>query len=282
MENVFQIAVLRVCLAALAVLAVMSALARMRRVGRLLIRRLKPIALAALLPMAALLTDFAGEKNTNMPLRVIQPVASQAFSSCGAVTNADWLAHGAYEDWFRIPATNWWARTADGWLDGVTVFAWCEFRPDVRTTNAYPRPFPQKLSLAPLANWHLLTNHESLATSHESLFWHGVTGSNTLVMTWQDGLYARCATNLVSFQAELFNDGSVAYRYDGSPVATNDFMVPLELPFDRDGDGLENSVSRSPTWRGRTRTARTRNGTTRCAQMCSRRWRAAAGTGCQP
>ena len=88
MENVFQIAVLRVCLAALAMLAVVSALAGLRRIGRLLLRRLKPIALAVLLPMAALLTDFAGEKNTNMPLRVIRPVASQAFSSCGAVTNA--------------------------------------------------------------------------------------------------------------------------------------------------------------------------------------------------
>ena len=251
MENVFQIAVLRVCLAALAALAVVSALAGLRRVGRLLLRRLKPFALAALLPMAALLTDFAGEKNTNMPLRVVQPVASQAFSSCGAVTNSGWLAHGAYEDWFRIPATNWWARTADGWLDGVTVFAWCEFRPDVRTTNAYPRPFQQKLSLAPLANWHLLAGNEdpqqlNPSTSQHSLFWHGVTGSNTLVMTWQDGLYARCATNLVSFQAELFNDGSVAYRYDGSPVASNDFVVPLELPFDRDGDGLENSVDPEP------------------------------------
>ena len=242
----FQIAVLRVCLAALAVLLAASALVGLRRAGSQLLRRLKPIALAALLPMAALLTDLAGEKNTNMPLRVIQPVASQVFSSCGAVTNADWLAHGACDAWFRIPATNWWARTADGWLDGVTVFAWCEFRPDIRTTNAYPRPFPQKLSLAPMANWHLLTNHEALATSHESLFWHGVTESNTLVMTWQDGLYARCATNLASFQAELFNDGSVAYRYDGSPVATNDFVVPLELPFDRDGDGLENSVDPEP------------------------------------
>ena len=242
----FQIAVLRVCLAALAVLLAASALVWLRQVGRLLLRNLKPVALAALLPMAVMLTDFAGEKNTNMPLRAIQPVASQVFSSCGAVTNSNWLAHGAYDAWFRIPATNWWARTADGWLDGVTVFAWCEFRPDIRTTNAYPRPFPQKLSLAPLANWHLLTNHESLATSRESLFWHGVTGSNTLVMTWQDGLYARCATNLVSFQAELFNDGSVAYRYDGSSVATNDFIVPLELPFDRDGDGLENSVDPEP------------------------------------
>ena len=247
----FQIAVLRVCLAALAALLAASALVGLRQIGRLLLRRLKPIALAALLPLAALLTDFAGEKNTNMPLRVIRPVASQAFSSCGAVTNSGWLAHGACDAWFRIPATNWWARTADGWLDGVTVFAWCEFRPDIRTTNAYPRPFPQKLSLAPMANWLLLAGNEdpqqlNPSTSQHSLFWHGVTGSNTLVMTWQNGLYARCATNLVSFQAELFNDGSVAYRYDGSPVATNDFVVPLELPFDRDGDGLENSVDPEP------------------------------------
>ena len=246
MENVFQIAVLRACLAALAVLLAALALAGLRQVGRMLLRNLKPVALAAILPLAALLTDFAGEKNTNMPLRVIQPVASQAFSSCGAVTNAGWLAHGAYEDWFHIPATNWWARTADGWLDGVTVFAFCEFRPDIRTTNAFPRPFPQKLSLAPMANWHMLTNRKALATSHESLFWHAVTESNTLVMTWMNGLYERCATNLVSFQAELFNNGSVAYRYDGSPVATNDFVVPLELPFDRDGDGLENSVDPEP------------------------------------
>ena len=251
MDNVFQSAVLRLCLAALAVLLGVAAFVGLRSVGRLLLRRLKPFALAALLSMAVLLTDFAGEKNTNMPLRVILPVASQEFSSCGAVTNSDWLAHGACDAWFRIPATNWWARTADGWLDGVTVFAWCEFRPDIRTTNAFPRPFHQKLSIAPLANWHLLAGNEDSqqlnpSTSQHSLFWHGVTGSNTLVMTWQNGLYARCATNLASFQAELFNDGSVAYRYDGSPMATNDFVVPMELPFDRDGDGLENSVDPEP------------------------------------
>ena len=198
MIDCFQSAVLLGGMVILSVLLAIGGFAGLRQVCRWLVWRLKPVALAALLPMAALLTDFAGEKNTNMPLRVIRPVASQVFSPCGAVT------------------------------------------------NAYPRPFPQKLSLAPMANWHLLTNHEALATSHESLFWHGVTESNTLVMTWQDGLYARCATNLVSFQAELFNDGSVAYRYDGSPVATNDFVVPLELPFDRDGDGLENSVDPEP------------------------------------
>ena len=196
MENVFQIAVLRVCLATLAVLLAALALVGLRQVGRQLLRQLKPIALAALLPMAALLTDFAGEKNTNMPLRVIQPVASQVFSSCGAVTNSDWLAHGAYEDWFYILPSNWWARAASGgWIGSLRVFSFGGFQAygADRTWSGYPPPFPQKFSLAPMANWHLLAGNEdpqqlNPSTSQHSLFWHGVTGSNTLVMTWQNGL----------------------------------------------------------------------------------------------
>ena len=54
MENVFQIAVLRVCLATLAVLLAALALVGLRQVGRQLLRQLKPIALAALL------IDFLG------------------------------------------------------------------------------------------------------------------------------------------------------------------------------------------------------------------------------
>ena len=189
-----------------------------------------------------------------LPQTVGQPTALQVFSSCGAVTNSDWLAHGAYEDWFYIPATNWWARASDGgWIEALRVFSFGGFQAYGAggTWSGYPPPFSQKLSMAPMANWNMLANAtggtpvvpvNGQDARYPSLFWHGVTGSNTLVMTWQNGLYARCATNLVSFQAELFNDGSVAYRYDGSPVATNDFVVPLELPFDRDGDGLENSV----------------------------------------
>ena len=99
MGGMFQVFVFYACVLALAALMAALVLAGMRQVGRLLLRTLKPVALAALLPLAALLTDFAGEKNTNMPMRVIRPVASQAFSSCGAITNAGWLAHGAYEDW---------------------------------------------------------------------------------------------------------------------------------------------------------------------------------------
>ena len=243
MREFFQDAALCVGLAALAGLAAACSLAGLRRAGRRIRARLRSASLAAFVILAMFAAVEAQKRGLGGPGT---PEQEMVPPPPGAVTNAGWLARGAHEDWFRIPATNWWARTADGWLDGVTVFAFCEFRLDVRTTNAFPRPFPQKLSIAPMANWHLLTNHEALAASHESLFWHGVTESNTLVMTWQDGLYARCATNLVSFQAELFNDGSVVYRYDGSPMATNDFVVPLELPFDRDGDGLENSVDPEP------------------------------------
>ena len=98
-----------------------------------------------------------------------------------AVTNAAWRAHGAYEAAFYIPATNWWARMQDGrWIDRLRIFSSGGFQAKgtdgVAWTN-YPPPFAQKLSLAPEAHWPLLPD----ATS---LFWHGTTPSNTLVMTW--------------------------------------------------------------------------------------------------
>ena len=243
MAEIFQNVVLHLCLAVLAVIAAACAFVGLYRVGAWLRANLCPVSLAVFSLAAVVATCEAQKRSVSVGSGGITtdvPVA---------VTNADWLAHGAYEDWFYILPSNWWARAASGgWIGSLRVFSFGGFQAYGAdgTWSGYPPPFPQKLSLAPLANWHLLTNHEALATRHESLFWHGVTGSNTLVMTWQDGLYARCATNLVSFQAELFNDGSVAYRYDGSPVATNDFVVPVELPFDRDGDGLENSVDPEP------------------------------------
>ena len=243
MAEIFQNVVLHLCLAVLAVIAAACAFVGLYRVGAWLRANLCPVSLAVFSLAAVVATCEAQKRSVSVGSGGITtdvPVA---------VTNADWLAHGAYEDWFYILPSNWWARAASGgWIGSLRVFSFGGFQAYGAggTWSGSPPPFPQKLSLAPLANWHLLTNHEALATRHESLFWHGVTGSNTLVMTWQDGLYARCATNLVSFQAELFNDGSVAYRYDGSPVATNDFVVPLELPFDRDGDGLENSVDPEP------------------------------------
>jgi len=160
----------------------------------------------------------------------------------GAVTNAAWRAHGAYEAVFYIPATNWWARMQDdGWIDHLRIFSSGGFQAkgaDGGAWTNYPSPFPQKLSLAPEAHWPLLTEAASL-------FWHGTTPSNTLVMTWQGGLYERSHTNLVNFQVELFNDGSFDYRYADH---TEHFTV--SLPFDFDCDGLENSVDPDPITAG--------------------------------
>ena len=68
---------------------------------------------------------------------------------------------------------------------GVSPFA------DTEISTNMP-PFPQKLSLAPTANWGMLVSHGG--TEAQSLFWHCVTESNTLVLTWQDALYARSHT----------------------------------------------------------------------------------------
>ena len=78
-----------------------------------------------------------------------------------------------------------------------------------------------------------------------SLFWHATTPSNTLVVSWIGGLYARSHTNLVDFQAEIFNDGSLDYRY-----ADRTEHFAASLPFDLDGDGLENSVDPDPLTAG--------------------------------
>ena len=159
----------------------------------------------------------------------------------GAVTNAKWRAHGAFEDAFYIRATNWWARMPDGrWMDRLRILSSGGFRARGVGGGAwtnYPPPFTQKLSLAPEANWPLL--------DHDSSFWHATTPSNTLVVSWIGGLYARSHTNLVDFQAEIFNDGSFDYRY-----ADRTEHFAASLPFDFDGDGLENSVDPDPLTAG--------------------------------
>ena len=78
MRELFQSWVMCACLCALAALVAACALAGLRFAGRSVLARLRPVALAALLPMAAYLTDFAGEKGTNMPRGVSLPVAALA------------------------------------------------------------------------------------------------------------------------------------------------------------------------------------------------------------
>ncbi len=47
-----------------------------------------------------------------------------------------------------------------------------------------------------------------------SQFWRQHTPSNSLVMTWQNLALWQDPSRPVSFQAEIFEDGGAAFRYD--------------------------------------------------------------------
>ena len=253
MASTFQNGVMYACFAVLALLACVCAFVGFRQVGRWLRARLCPIALVAFASAAIIATCDAqkrGNEASRAPLPRGEYTVSVAPRSVGeaellplpgAVTNAKWRARGAFEDAFYIRATNWWARMPDGrWMDRLRILSSGGFRARGVGGGAwtnYPPPFTQKLSLAPEANWPLL--------DHDSSFWHATTPSNTLVVSWIGGLYARSHTNLVDFQAEIFNDGSLDYRY-----ADRTEHFAASLPFDLDGDGLENSVDPDPLTAG--------------------------------
>ena len=228
----FQNAVSYLCFAVLAVIACVCLFAGFRQVGMWLRANLRPISLVVFAAAAVIATCEAqkrgGEGGSGTSA---QPIVQ---SIPGAETNAKWRAHGAFEDVFYLPASNWWARMpGGGWVDHLRIRSSGGFQVKGASGGSwtnYPPPFAQKLSLAPEANWSL-----------PSLFWHAATPSNTLVMTWLGGLYARSHTNQVDFQAELFNDGSYDYRY-----ADHTEHFAASLPFDLDGDGLENSVDPDP------------------------------------
>ena len=251
MASTFQNGVMYACFAVLALLACVCTLVGFRQVGMWLRARLCPIALVSF-ASAAIIATCDAQKRGNEAARAsrgeytvsITPRSvgeAELLPLPGAVTNAKWRAHGAFEDAFYIRATNWWARMPDGrWMDRLRILSSGGFRARGVGGGAwtnYPAPFEQKLSLAPEANWPLL--------DRDSSFWHATTPSNTLVVSWIGGLYARSHTNLVDFQAEIFNDGSLDYRY-----ADRTEHFAASLPFDLDGDGLENSVDPDPLTAG--------------------------------
>ena len=250
MIHAFQNAVSYPCFAVLATIACVCVFVGFRQVGRWLRANLCPVSLLVFATAAVIATCEAqkrGNEAAGAPLPrgeyavsvTPRPVGEAALLPLpGAETNAKWRAHGAFEDVFYLPSSNWWARMpGGGWIDRLRILSSGGFRARGVGGGAwtnYPPPFTQKLSLAPEANWSL-----------PSLFWHATTPSNTLVMTWVGGLYARSHTNQVDFQVELFNDGSYDYRY-----ADHAERFPASLPFDLDGDGLENSADPEPETAG--------------------------------
>ena len=75
-------------------------------------------------------------------------------------------------------------------------------------------PFKAALGIVPQANWHLIEGNGEWGTGGGSQFWHFVTPSNTLQLTWQNALFERQTNAPVSVQMEIWPSGRFAYRYD--------------------------------------------------------------------
>ena len=130
-----------------------------------------------------------------------------------AVACADWLNFGAAEDWVYENA-EWSMDNAEWGTGGETRLrihsdGWAEV-----AGGPVFCPFRATLGIVPEANWHLIAGNGEWGTGNGSQFWHFVTPSNTLQLTWQDALLGRDTNTPVCVQMEAWPGGRFAYRYD--------------------------------------------------------------------
>ena len=91
-------------------------------------------------------------------------------------------------------------------------------------------------SLATLKNLPVSTRstrlNSSLDTYSPSLFWHCLTPSNTLQLTWQNVLYNRESDMPISFQVEFYENGDFTYRYNLSAIKAkiDSGIIPENFP----------------------------------------------------
>jgi len=141
-----------------------------------------------------------------------------------AVVHAPWARYGLAEDTFWLPATNWGFVLGTNAVEGAHVSGsgTLSFDPDMPKGSPRAAAMPDGDTipfLAPLQG--------SLGTAPpQGRFWHAVTPSNSVLMTWQDLFAGRDTNSPVTFQAELFANGDFAYRYAfaNAPAPTN-FVV---------------------------------------------------------
>ena len=139
-----------------------------------------------------------------------------------AVVCEDWLRFGAHEDWIYIGPGAWSSRFGSNFVETVRVFS-CggiDFFPEGHISL-----LNNPISIAPAANWHLLS-------VSNSMFWHAETPSNTLVLTWQNALLNRRADSPVNIQAELFPSGGmrITHNLSGETVAVTEYLPAPQLP----------------------------------------------------
>ncbi len=159
----------------------------------------------------------------------------------GAAVSDDWTRFGAARDWFRaswhVDDGAWGAGFAFPFgtnvLGALTVFSHGTVRPDMADASSFISPLDADLGIVPESNWPLLPFNAGPADRRDdgpyrldggiepSQFWHCLTPSNTFVMTWRNVLLGRDPASPVSFQAELFGNGDVVFRYDLSRLAAD-------------------------------------------------------------
>ena len=136
----------------------------------------------------------------------------------GATVCADWRAFGAATDWiyesvkWKVESVKWRMGNGDAGTGNETQLrihsdGWAEVK-----DGPVFSPFKAVLGIVPEANWQQIL-HFTLYTLH-SQFWHYVTPSNTLQITWQNALLDRDTDTPLSFQIEFRTDGQFTYRYD--------------------------------------------------------------------
>ena len=141
----------------------------------------------------------------------------EAFSfaaPAGANVCADWRAFGASEDWMYLAFNDWSFSLGTNEVDRLRVFSFGKAEPLPPATNRGFAPLMASLGVVPQANWHLIAGNGEWGTGNGSQFWHFVTPSNTLQLTWQNVLFERLTNTPVSVQMEVWPSGRFVYRYD--------------------------------------------------------------------
>jgi len=182
------------------------------------------------------LADVVAPEDIARGWRVVTSTEAEGLAEMpvGAVTNDLLRRRGGYDWAFRVEPEGWRFPYRDGALDGVTVLARGEVRPDVGTLY-FPAPLTNGVSLLPEARWGLLPDGGA------SVFSHAVTTNDSLLLDWRNALVDRDVNTPTNLQMELFSDGSFVWRTDDGSTS----YLPV-FPFDWDGDGLENSVDPEP------------------------------------
>ncbi len=132
-----------------------------------------------------------------------------------AAVVSDWKVSGVAADRAYLAVGDWALKVGTNHVGRFCAYTTGVVEPLPLATNRWFAPLSAALGFAAEANW-------SQMEDYPSLFWHCVTPSNTLQMTWQNVLLNRDEARPMSFQAEFWESGRFAFRYDLSRLGAEE------------------------------------------------------------